>query len=742
MSLNLSATTHTLEVTTTGTGTVHVEVSFTDTSGGVATGGSQTTTIISATTTPVCSAPAASTVRTIDEMTVMAVGANGVTVKKDVSATETTLIGSLTLAAGERAQFVSARGWRVFNADGSEKIAAASAAFGLVSHIGGNSVSAVTRMAFSNASNVTWSLSTAVGAATVLASVAAGGETKSLTLATFAGSQSGSITNATDSSFSGNPLVFQSLGTANDSLYSRANVFWRLSGGSMLGYAPQFYAAGAGTQTAQNLSFSNSNNVSFGLASSTIVGFGAMPIITGSFALRVTANNGSSADVSALAFTNTNNVGFALSTNAAGATLRAAASIQVSAGTTNGAQSVLSFANGSGVSFGLNASTITASVDPQIGVVSHVGGNVVSSVTRLAFSNASNVTFSLSTAANAATLLASVAAGGGGIAVSQVGGLLVSSGTLALINRGGLTENTNSTRASNNVVFTIDANSSMSAWAPIAVGDNLASNLDGFNGTKINFVDGNGITFGAATSAVTNGRQVNITASAFVPNLHAWNNVRGGQNDDIAGSAGTMSGMGICPIDGGIPMPGNITANTFALVLSCPGALATNSSFAITHRIGVYTLANSTQLSLVNSVSNTMSASSRGTAQGQAENEGMRLFSVHSSQWSSQPVFSNGVVYWLGYFQTQVNLSASLVARPMPRIPSGQRFGFLGSSVTASTGNFAHFAGALATTNIPASIALSQIITASSAISNASLSNMYQSIPVVAMGMSNKLIYP
>lgn len=124
MSLNLSATTHILEVTTTGAGSVHVEVSFTDDLAGVRTGGSQTTAIASATTTTVCSAPAASTVRFIDEMTVQAVAGNGVTVKKDVSATETTLIGSLTLAAGERAQFVSARGWRVFNADGSEKVGA------------------------------------------------------------------------------------------------------------------------------------------------------------------------------------------------------------------------------------------------------------------------------------------------------------------------------------------------------------------------------------------------------------------------------------------------------------------------------------------------------------------------------------------------------------------------------------------------------------------------------------------
>ncbi len=122
MSLNLSATTHTLELATTGAGVVNVEVSFTDVLAGASTGGSQTTTISSATTTTICSAPAASTVRFIDEISIVAVGANGVLVKKDVSAVETTLIGSLSLAAGERTQFVSARGFRTFNADGSEKV--------------------------------------------------------------------------------------------------------------------------------------------------------------------------------------------------------------------------------------------------------------------------------------------------------------------------------------------------------------------------------------------------------------------------------------------------------------------------------------------------------------------------------------------------------------------------------------------------------------------------------------------
>jgi pyridoxine 5'-phosphate synthase PdxJ len=113
MSLNLTATNHSIELITTTTGAVHVSVSFIDTLAGVKTPGSQTTVITTATTTAVVSAPAASTTREINHINIEAVGANTVTVHKDVAATDHTLIGPVVLAAGERLEFTSASGWKV-----------------------------------------------------------------------------------------------------------------------------------------------------------------------------------------------------------------------------------------------------------------------------------------------------------------------------------------------------------------------------------------------------------------------------------------------------------------------------------------------------------------------------------------------------------------------------------------------------------------------------------------------------
>jgi hypothetical protein len=155
----------------------------------------------------------------------------------------------------------------------------------------------------------------------------------------------------------------------------------------------------------------------------------------------VSAATGSNSSVSSLVFSNISGISFSLSTAAGGATVRASklqdlGIVSHVGGNVVSSVTQLAVSNASGVTWSLstaaNAATILASViDQSLGLVSHVGGNQVSSVSRLAFSNASNVTWSLSTAANAATVIASVAAGGGADAsigvVSHVGGNVVSS---------------------------------------------------------------------------------------------------------------------------------------------------------------------------------------------------------------------------------------------------------------------------------------------------------------------------
>jgi hypothetical protein len=177
---------------------------------------------------------------------------------------------------------------------------------GIISHVGGNVVAGAVQVAFEDASNVTWSLSTAAGAATVRASVAAGG------------------------------------------------------GGGITAFA---LSNAASSVMATGLTFSNANGFSFllstGAGAATLSGSYTVPA-----ALAVSAA-GASASAGTVVFSNSNNVSFgqAGSTVTASATVASTqASINLSAGTTSNLASQFVFSNANGVSFGLNASTITASV--------------------------------------------------------------------------------------------------------------------------------------------------------------------------------------------------------------------------------------------------------------------------------------------------------------------------------------------------------------------------------------------
>ena len=108
MQINLSNTTHTLELTTTTAGSIHYQIGYTDiTSSGVSNPSDSIGIITTATTTTILSAPAASTTRRVQYLNVFNNGiTNVITLKKDISAVENILM-KVTLQSGETLRIVN-----------------------------------------------------------------------------------------------------------------------------------------------------------------------------------------------------------------------------------------------------------------------------------------------------------------------------------------------------------------------------------------------------------------------------------------------------------------------------------------------------------------------------------------------------------------------------------------------------------------------------------------------------------
>lgn len=198
-------------------------------------------------------------------------------------------------------------------------------------------------------------------------------------------------------------------------------------------------------------------------------------------------------------------------------------------------------------------------------------------------------------------------------------------------------------------------------------------------------------------------------AGAPALTLSVWANNFGSGSAVQSTANASLLVFPLCPPQGAFP--GNMTANT--LLVGMSGSLtATASSRAhtFTASIGLYTLANSTQLSLLNSASSTFGSGAANTGNSSLYN-GPRQLSFHSSQWSAVPALSQ-TQYWMGLW-----IQSSMMA--MPLSISGFRWmtsnfsGFLGVGNTDSTAS-RPFPGmgvysASFTSGLPGNIAFSQL---------------------------------
>ena len=152
----------------------------------------------------------------------------------------------------------------------------------------------------------------------------------------------------------------------------------------------------AGGSLATIVTLSNSNNVSFGLAGSTI---------TASVWVNVSAGT-TSGNVSAVTFSNANGVSFGFDGSNVTATV-VAGGLNFSAGTTSNTFTAITFSNSNGISFGLNGSTVTGSVATSLTNVNVSAGSTSQNLSNLVFSNAGGVTWGI----NGSTITASAIVG-------------------------------------------------------------------------------------------------------------------------------------------------------------------------------------------------------------------------------------------------------------------------------------------------------------------------------------------
>jgi hypothetical protein len=233
---------------------------------------------------------------------------------------------------------------------------------------------------------------------------------------------------------------------------------------------------------------------------------------------------------------NSNNVSFGLNGSTVTASVTVAStqgSINVSAGTTSNLLSAFTFSNSNNVSFGLNASTITASIATSLTAINLSAGTTSNNSSAFTFSNSNGVSFGL----NAGTITASVAGGAAGSV--SAGTTNVALGQVVFSN-------------SNNVSFGLDG-STVTATVTVAtsltnirVSAGTTSNLL----SAITFSNANGVSFGLDASTVTashNGltsqSNQNVTAGngGFAFQTLSFSNVNGISFGTSAGSAITAS---------------------------------------------------------------------------------------------------------------------------------------------------------------------------------------------------------
>ena len=284
--------------------------------------------------------------------------------------------------------------------------------------------------------------------------------------------------------------------------------------------------------------------------------------------------------------------------------------VNVSAGTTSNNLSNIVFANSNGVTFGLNGSTVTATVQAgaAAGIAALAAGTQTATSGTVVYSNSNNVSFGMS---NSSVVTAS----------AQVN---ISAGTTS--------NNLSAVTFSNlnNVSFGLNG-SVVTASATVASTQgsiNLSAGTTSNLASAFTFSNSNGVSFGLNSSVVT----------AALGGMSAW------QNGNIVATFSHSQGLFYFQP---IVIPYNLTATLAIWLASLTQTNATASTGAKTVSLVVYTLNAGTQLSWASSASTQLSWSS-----------GASFSAISGNQYRSMTLNSWGFtpgMYLLGWNVSTAN---------------------------------------------------------------------------------------
>lgn len=219
---------------------------------------------------------------------------------------------------------------------------------------------------------------------------------------------------------------------------------------------------------------------------------------------------------------------------------------------------------------------------------------------------------------------------------------------------------------------------------------NLSGNTLGssqLSGADITFVGGNDITLSADTAASKLVFLGPGDTRGFFDNL-----------GPLATASGAMGAKAVAfrqpwffPLE---PFAGkfdaDMTMNTLAIDMSVSGSTATMSqAFTSSIRVGIYTIdstAASLSMGLVNSVVATFGYAAAATNNSTGF-VAQRYLTIHSSQWSAQPVFTQGGRYIVGMIADSAgaasNQTNSILGGYMNS--TAARSGYMGQNIAAAT---------------------------------------------------------